>query len=155
DRRLEGVGRDEIAYVLLLKGDFTSAEAEARAAVEGLEIAPAYQCHALATLARVLLRRGAGAEALLGARRSRAILAEVAALEEGEGLVRSVLAEALFDAGHDEEARQTLAEARAEIERRAAQIVDPEARATFCRAIPEHVETMMLANERLGCPRGL
>jgi hypothetical protein len=43
-----------------------------------------------------------------------------------------------------------LREACAEIERRAEQIPDPDARAKFREAIAEHVETAALAREWLG-----
>jgi tetratricopeptide (TPR) repeat protein len=144
DRRLEGVGRDELASILLLMGQPEAAEAEARRAVERLEITPAYLCHGLATLARILLVRGKVPEALERARRSRELLAEVGALEEGEGLVRLVLAQAFAALGQEQEARQVITEACAEIERKKASITDPDARGTF-GAIGEHVETFALA----------
>jgi hypothetical protein len=132
------------------QGDLEGAEREARAAVERLEVAPAFRCHALATLSRVLLRRGQAAEAVAEATSALAILKEVGALEEGEGLVRLALVGALWAAGRDGEARQVLAEAVVEIERREAAIDDPEARQMFRERIPEHVETAALARERLG-----
>ncbi|HVK70585.1 MAG TPA: hypothetical protein VM694_39295 [Polyangium sp.] len=66
------------------------------------------------------------------------------ALEEGEGLVRLILARALHAAGEVEEARAVLAEALQEIDRRTATITDPDARQTFA-AIPEHAETREIA----------
>ncbi|UQA62868.1 serine/threonine-protein kinase PknK [Polyangium aurulentum] len=146
DRRLEGVGRDELASILLLMGQPEAAEAEARRAVERLEITPAYLCHGLATLARILLARGNVPEALERARASRALLTEVGALEEGEAHVRLVLALSLAASGQKEEARAVLAEACAEIERKTASIADPDARHTFS-VMSEHVETFALARE--------
>jgi tetratricopeptide (TPR) repeat protein len=150
DRRLEGAGRDELAFVRMQQGDLEGAECEARAAVERLEVAPPYQCHARATLSRVLLRRGNAEEAVGEATHALAILKEVGALEEGEGLVRLALAEALWAVGREDEARLMLGEARQEIERRARAIDDPGARRTFVENIPEHAETAALARERLG-----
>ncbi|HVK70584.1 MAG TPA: tetratricopeptide repeat protein, partial [Polyangium sp.] len=66
-------------------------------------------------------------EALVNARASRKLLTEVGALEEGEGLVRLILARALHAAGEVEEARAVLAEALQEIDRRTATITDPDA----------------------------
>ncbi|MDI3283008.1 protein kinase [Polyangium sp. 15x6] len=144
DRRLEGVGRDELATIHLMMGDLVEAEAEARRAVDRLAVAPPYLCHGHATLARVLLAVGNVEEALANARASRKLLAEVGALEEGEGLVRLILARALQAAGQVDEARAVIVEALQEIERRTATITDPDARRTFV-AIPEHVETRELA----------
>ncbi|TKD00652.1 serine/threonine-protein kinase PknK [Polyangium fumosum] len=144
DRRLEGVGRDELATIHLMRGDVAEAEAEARRAVDRLAVAPPYLCHGHATLARVLLVVGNVEEALVNARASRKLLTEVGALEEGEGLVRLILARALHAAGEVEEARVVLVEALQEIDRRTATIADPDARQTFA-AIPEHVETREIA----------
>ena len=144
DRRLEGVGRDELATIHLMMGDLAEAEAEARRAVDRLAVAPPYLCHGLATLARVLFAMGQVEEALTHARASRKLLTEVGALEEGEGLVRLILARALDAAGEKEEARAVLTEALQEIERRTATIADPDARRTFV-VIPEHVETREVA----------
>src|SRR5262249_35805119 len=74
DRRLEGAGRDDRACIRPKRGDRDAALPEASPAVERLEVAPAYQCHALATLARVLVARGAAAQAVESAKRSLALL---------------------------------------------------------------------------------
>ncbi|MCC6525218.1 MAG: AAA family ATPase, partial [Polyangiaceae bacterium] len=145
DRRLEGLGRDELATILLALGDEVGAEREARAAVELLAAAKPYRSHAQATLARVLLARGEPSEALEHAEQALALLREVGSLEEGEGLVRLVLAQTLRALARDDEAWQLLTEAEREGERRAALVTDLEARRTFLEAIPEHVETRALA----------
>jgi hypothetical protein len=144
DRRLGGIGHGDLAFIHLSRGDLAGAEAEARIAAERLEVAPAYQCPALALLARVLVRRDRPLEALELASRALAILEEVGALEEGEGLVRLALFEALRALGRHEEAGAVLERAASEIERRAATIDDTGARRTFLENIAEHGETLAL-----------
>jgi eukaryotic-like serine/threonine-protein kinase len=146
DRRLEGVGHDELSYILLLLGDLENAETHARSAVEGLSMAPAYLCHAQAALARILLTRGKIDEALEHARAGRALLTEVGVLEEGEGLIRLVLAQALHAAGKVDEARATLMDAANEVRRKAASITDADVQLLFL-AIPEHIQTFELEKE--------
>ncbi len=146
DRRLEGVGLDELASILFALGDLERAETKARSAVERLDMAPAFGCHAKATLARVLLGQGKFVDALEQARASRAMLTEVGALEEGEGLVRLILAEALFVAGQKDEARTVLTEAASEVRRKAQSITDEESQRSFL-AIAEHLRTLELEKE--------
>lgn len=141
DRRLEGVGQDGLAYVLLLQGHLEDAERHARIAVDRLEMAPAFLCHAKAALARVLLARGKSDEALAEARAARTLLSEVGTIEEGEGLIRLVLAQSLHATGHDDEARQVLSEAGKEVRTKAESITDPDVRTLFL-AIPEHRKTL-------------
>lgn len=138
DRRLEGVGHDELSWILYLSGDHEKAEQQARSALERLEIAPAYLCHAYGALARVLLARGKATEALEAARESRLLLNEVGQLEEGDGLIRLVLAQALHPAGSEEMAKEVLAEAANEVCRKAESITDLEVQKLFL-AIPEHI----------------
>jgi tetratricopeptide (TPR) repeat protein len=146
DRRLEGVGHDELSWILLLLGDLENAETHARSAVERLDMAPAFLCHARGALARVLLARGKVDEALEEARGARTLLTEVGLLEEGDGLIRLILAQALHASGNVDEARVVLAEAAGEVRRKAESITDADVQQLFL-AIPEHVQTFELQKE--------
>ncbi|WP_437675560.1 serine/threonine-protein kinase [Sorangium sp. So ce131] len=142
--RMEGASRAYLAGILLAAGDGAGAEAEARRAVEMLEVAKPLLPHALATLADVLLAGGRSGEALVEARRAAEILGELGQLEEGEMLVRVVHAEALWATGDQEGARRALAEAEARLEERAGTIADPAWRASFLERVPEHARTAAL-----------
>jgi tetratricopeptide (TPR) repeat protein len=146
DRRLEGVGHDELSWILFCLGDLENAERHARSAVEGLDMAPAFLCHAKGALARVLLARGKVSEALEEARTARALLVEVGLLEEGEGLIRLILAQSLHASGNVDEARAVLVEGADEIRRKAETITDADVQQIYL-AIPEHVETFALEKE--------
>lgn len=146
DRRLDGVGHDELSFISLLLGDVEASEKHARTAVERLDMAPAFLCHAQSALARVLLVRGQADEALPLARAGRALLAEVGPIEEGEGLIRLTLARALHAAGKVDEAREVLVEATQDLRRKAASITDADVQQLFL-AIPEHVQVFELEKE--------
>lgn len=146
DRRLEGVGHDELSWIWYLLGDLEKSEDHARTAIERLEIAPAYLCHAQASLARVLLARGKVDEALEAARQARLLLSELGQLEEGDGLIRLILAQALHAAGSIEMAKEVLKEAASEVRRKAESITDLEVQNLFL-AIPEHVLTFELEKQ--------
>lgn len=146
DRRLEGVGHDELSWIWYLLGNLEQAESHARTALERLEIAPAYLCHAQAALARVLLARGKAEESLQFARESRLMLSELGQLEEGDGLIRLVLAQALHATGSEQMANEVLQEAANEVRRKAETITDPDVQKSFL-AIPEHVLTFKLEEQ--------
>jgi hypothetical protein len=109
-------------------------------------MAPAFLCHAKGALARVLLARGKVSEALEEARTARALLVEVGLLEEGEGLIRLILAQSLHASGNVDEARAVLVEGADEIRRKAETITDADVQQIYL-AIPEHVETFALEKE--------
>ncbi|WP_437832708.1 serine/threonine-protein kinase [Sorangium sp. So ce1153] len=142
--RMEGASRAYLAGILLSAGDVAGAEAEARRAVEMLEVAKPLLPYALATLADALLAAGRRAEALAEAGRAAEILKEIGQLEEGEVLVRAVHAEALWATGDREGARASLAEAEARLAERAGKIADPAWRASFVERVPEHARTAAL-----------
>jgi tetratricopeptide (TPR) repeat protein len=119
-------------------GDLVRAEEEARRAVSLLEIGSPMRIAALATLARVLLDRGAIPEALTTSEEAMTLLAAAGAVEEGESLARLTYARTLHASGRDDEARAVLEVARERVLQRAAKIHGPW-RQSFVEAIPENV----------------
>ncbi len=143
DKRMEGLSRHYLATILFLAGDPGGAEREARAAVALLAANPPLRAHALATLAQILLARGAP-EAAATAREAHALLDQLGGLQEGEALVRLVHAEALAAGGDLPGARATIATAQARLLERAAKIGDPAWRDSFLANVPEHARTLQL-----------
>jgi tetratricopeptide (TPR) repeat protein len=145
DRRMEGSSHMYLAWTLQAAGDLESAERDARIAVEKLEGAPPLRASALATLARVLLARGQPAAAFAPASEAHELLERLHGIEEGEGLVRLVWAEALASVGERERARAAFLEAERMLLERAARITDESWRRSFLEAVPEHALTMAAA----------
>jgi tetratricopeptide (TPR) repeat protein len=145
DPRMEGQARSHLARIAILSGDFAAAEREADRAYALLHVAPPLRAGAAAARARALLGLGRDAEALVVARGAVATLESLGALAPNEPMVRLVLAEALARAGAEDELRATLVTARERLLERAAKIGDPEARALFLRAVPDHARTMELS----------
>jgi len=95
DRRWEGAARVQRALLYAERGALVEAEAEARAAVEILAVAPPLCAQALAALAKVALLRGQVEEGTQAARQAIELLEKLGKIEEGEAFVRSVYAQAL------------------------------------------------------------
>jgi len=150
DRRLEGAARAYLAWILLCGDDDAAAEREAHLAVElTAQIAP-MQAHALAVLARAMLRRGAEVEALVCAQRARDIVRQLGDVEDDEAAVLLVYAETLRAAGHRAEAGREIQYARDRVEALASLIEDRELRAHFTVDVPENARILELAREWLG-----
>jgi eukaryotic-like serine/threonine-protein kinase len=130
-----------LADFLLDEGDLARAEAEARAAIELLDVT--IRTQATAVLARILLRRGAIAEALEHATAARRHL-EQKSIFEGEATVRLVHAEALQASGDHAGAREAVTAANDRLRERAARI-DSGFRRKFLEEIPDHARTIALA----------
>jgi tetratricopeptide (TPR) repeat protein len=138
DTRGEGAARLNLARLLQRTGDHAEAEVEAGAAVTMLAFAPALQGQALATLADVLLARGAVAEAC-----ERALQAvERATLYDA--LVCLVHAETLAARGDHRAAREVLFASRDQLLTRAAAMPDPSWRKSFLEDVEEHARTFAL-----------
>jgi tetratricopeptide (TPR) repeat protein len=137
-----GDRRNEAICVMYLAdagaGDLARAEEDARQAVALLELGSPMRIAALATLARVLLDRGAVAEALATSEEAMTLLAAAGAIEEGESLARLTYARTLHASGREAEARAALDVARERVLQRAAKINGPW-RESFVGAIPENV----------------
>ena len=83
-------------------------------------------------------------EALARAREASALLAELGVIDEGETLVRLVLAEALRRRGLVEEGNAAAKAAREALLARADKIRDPRWRKSFLEKVPENARTMAL-----------
>jgi serine/threonine protein kinase/tetratricopeptide (TPR) repeat protein len=145
NRRQEGRSRAYLAQIALLEGDLDAAEAEARAALARLVPIPPLRAFALGVLAQVRIAREHTEEALTVAREGLELLLSLPGMEEGESLLRLVYAEALFAAGNRPAAEDAIDVARKRVLGRAARIVDPGWRASFCENVPENARTLALA----------
>ncbi|MEO8704370.1 MAG: protein kinase [Kofleriaceae bacterium] len=142
DRRLAGATRIYLSYILLDRGDVDRAETELRLAYETAQAPVRPQI--LASLARVLLVRGRLVEAVAAARDAAAALAQIGGVEEGEALVRLMLAEALVATGDRAAGLAAARAAYARLLERAARISDPDWRRSFLERVPENARTVEL-----------
>ena len=145
--RMECGAKLYLALILAQAGALDAAALEAESALESSAAAPLLRPKAQAALAHVLLLQGETELALGAARKAQSELEELGTIEEGEGLVRLVYAEALRAAGHDDEARAAIVAARARLEARAAKIGEPGHRESFLANVPENARTMELEEE--------
>ncbi len=149
NKRMERASLLYLAQALLAKGDLDEAERRARAAAAPLPIAPGLVAHAGAVLARVLVARGAAAEALEVSAEATRFLEEGGRLEEGEMLVRLARIEALDATGATEAAREALAEARRMLLTTARTITDAALRERFLTGIEENARILAMATARI------
>jgi eukaryotic-like serine/threonine-protein kinase len=147
ERRMEGKSRVFLAEIFLLAGDLEAAEREARTAVKTLSVAPPAKAYALAVSAQVELARGDTDRAEKDARDADALLQQVGVIDEGEAIVRLVLAEALHAAGKTDEARTAIVAARDRLLERASHIRDEDLRRSFLEQVPENARTLSLARQ--------
>ena len=143
--RLAGVATRYLAYALAAKGDAEGAERAARAAVEALSGATAMVGDALAMLARVLLSKGATADALEASTRAVAALQAAGKTAIGEAAIRLTHAEVLLATGDGDGARAAITIAKERLAARAKTIHDSELRRAFQQDVDENVRTLALA----------
>lgn len=146
ERRMEGKSRVFLAEIFLLSGDLEAADREAKTAVKALSVAPPAKAHALAVAAQIELARGDTASALRNAVDADALLQQVGVLDEGEAMVRLILAEALQASGRQDEARAAITAARNRLLERASHIRDEALRRSFLEQVPENARTLALAS---------
>ncbi len=144
DRRLSSASRCYLAMILYARGEFEDAEHEVKLAIETSQLP--MQAPYRATLARIRIASGRMRDALADARTAMAILASLGAIEEGEALVRLVLAETLLGNNARAEARTVILEARTRLMARAVRITDEVYRKSFLERVPDHARTIELAN---------
>jgi tetratricopeptide (TPR) repeat protein len=145
DPRVEGNCHHTLGVIDTRAGRFRSAEEHARAAV--VNAVAAVRPLAIAGLAEALLGQHRIAEALEQARQANRILEEQGYVEDGEALVRLSLAECLVAAGDPVAAREAGLRAYRRLLERAAAIEEPELRASFLTALPDHRRTVDLARQ--------
>jgi hypothetical protein len=151
NRLMEGAALSYLAAVALARGDLTIAERHSEASLTVIGEMWMAKASFEATLARIRLAQGKIDEALVAARAAWAALAKAGERTSRRGLVRLVLVEALHAAGHLDEAREALGEARRHILAHA-EGLDEALRADFLGAQPEHVRTLEWAEEWLTPP---
>ncbi len=147
DKRLEGGARRYLAQIHLLRGELDDAEREARASLDALEAVPPMRAVATATLAEVLLARGASVDALDLARDAGDTLDQLGTIEEGAGAIRLTLADALLANGDLGAARTVITIARDLLLESAARVADPSRRAKMLELIPEHARIVARARQ--------
>jgi tetratricopeptide (TPR) repeat protein len=145
--RAMGLAQAYLAELELLAGDLGAAEPEARAAVDALSGVPPLRAGALAVLARILLAEGRADDALTAAREAHTLLESLGTIEEGEGLVRLVYAEALAANGHTDAFARAIAAARDHLLAKASRIRDPAGRQRFLTAIVDNARTLALVSQ--------
>jgi ATP/maltotriose-dependent transcriptional regulator MalT len=147
DKRMAGASRMYMAMIRQQEGELEEAEREAKLAIEQLAVSPPTQVYALAVLAGVHLAQGRAAEARAGAMRAKERYDALGGIEEGESLVRLVLASALEATGDRAGAREALGAAYVRLGARAEKLRDPVRRKSFLEQIPENARTVELAKE--------
>jgi eukaryotic-like serine/threonine-protein kinase len=147
DPRTEGYCQQILAAIATRAGRLEAAEVHARAAVASA--VTSVQPFAVATLAEALLGQGRVLEALDQAREANRLLEAQGYVEDGEALVRLCLVECLLAGGDTAAARQAAVPAYRRLLERAATIDEPQWRASFLEALPDHRRTVELA-EALG-----
>jgi len=147
DKRLEGASLRYLAHIHLLRRELDEAERQGRRAIEILVEFPPTRLAALATLAEILLTRGDLVEARICADEARDGLDRLGTIEEGEPLIRLMLAEALLASGDTESARAIVAVARDRLMAVAARISDESRRACMLESIPEHARILARARQ--------
>jgi hypothetical protein len=136
--RLAGAALVYQARAHLALGQAALARTAAARALEALAAMPPTLCYAQAAAAEAALADGDLAGALAAAAAAERLLDGLGAIEEGDAYVRLVLARVRSAAGDRAEAARLAAAALGRLERAAAGLSDPAARATFA-AMPEHV----------------
>jgi len=142
--QLEGFSRLNLANLLVEQLDLDAAEAEARRAIDVLEIYLPDRATALATCARILIRRGHLEEAQAMAEDAVDLLESLGGIADGESLVRLTHSEALQAMGEMEAAAEAIGLAHERLIERADMIADDNIRNHFLRSVPSNARTLAL-----------
>jgi eukaryotic-like serine/threonine-protein kinase len=133
------------ARILLASGDAQGAEMEARVALDILSIMPVLQPAHLPTLIYALLRQGRLVEAQEVAKNGVALVDSLGGTGSTEVALRLAAAEADHAAGDTASAESALRETLRQIQIRADNIPEPQARERFLTEVPENARTLELA----------
>ncbi len=150
DRRFEASARTHLSLILLAAGDEVGAVREARGAVEMTPPHAPSRVFALGALARAQIANDRAIAALEAAEHALDLLEAMGGIEEGESLVRLVVAEAKHAVGDQEGASSAIAAAQGRLLTRANAISDPAFRKSFLRDVAENARTLSLARDWLG-----
>ncbi len=143
NRRMEGNARTYLANLLLDRGRFDDALAEAMLAAQLLTTTPGLLENAMTVSAKVILRCGRPQEALAMAKDAYQMAAKNGAADKSTAL-RLVIAKALIGCGKEDEAKVAIAEAQSVLMARAARIQNEGWRRAFLESIDEHCEILEL-----------
>src|SRR5262249_13018817 len=111
-RWIEGRARAVLASIMLASGSIEEADAEVRRAIDVSAGIPIVRALAIGALAEIQLQRGLPGEAASLCAEALQVLGCAPAIEEAEGLIRLVHAEALRATGAVDEARLAIIAAR-------------------------------------------
>ena len=150
DRRLAAGALAMLSAIALGDGRLADAERDALASLAAAPSATA-QFTAKARLADAHRAAGRHEDAVREADEALGLLGDTAP-EECFVVCLLARAESLLALGRAGEAAATLARARADIETRAAQIRDPELRASFLSRVPENARVLSLSAAAIGAP---
>jgi eukaryotic-like serine/threonine-protein kinase len=150
DLRCFGMTHIYLARNAHSKPDFIAAEEHAQASIEAFRNILGLLSTAMATMARALLAQNRKDEALACAQAADRLMSLHGVPEEGETLVRLVLAETLLAADDLEAGRDAVRTAWRLVENKAVAIDDLAARQTFLELIPDHAAIRALAHAHLG-----
>lgn len=143
--RMAGNTRSSLSRVWLAMGEAAKALEAGLQGVVDLELVPPLLPGALASAARARLALGETVRALDEAREAASRMVALGQVDEGEALVRLVLAEALEASGLHDEARTAIGAARERLLGRAAKLTEPAWRASFLERVEENRRTLELA----------
>lgn len=147
DSRIAGGSELYLSTVSFLAHDYAASEMYARAAMNTLREVPTVYPVAVAALSRALFAQARFAEALECAENAHRLLDSLGAVEDGESLIRLMLAECRAAVGQISSARQTIQRAYERVLERAAAIEKPEWREAFLTRLPDHARTIELARQ--------
>ncbi|MFO0587349.1 MAG: serine/threonine-protein kinase [Polyangiaceae bacterium] len=150
DRRFEASARTHLSRILLGGEDVAGAVREAKGAVDMSPPRAPSRVFALGALASAQLASERPVAALESAELAMDLLESMGGIEEGESLVRLVLAEAKRATGDVEGSEAAIGVARDRLHARASAITDPALRQSFLREVRENARTLSLAREWRG-----
>lgn len=126
------------AHAEFWRGHVEAGIVEAKTAVEQLAMIPVYRISAFEILCRLLLLAKQQTEAETVAQQAQMLIQSLGGGGNFELPLRLRIVESLFAAGKEQEGREELREAIAELERRVQQAPDEQARATYLQNVPAH-----------------
>jgi len=149
DRRFGAVANIYFALILAQRGELDRARSAATEAIEQAAAAPPLLAYAHGVLAGILLLEEEAALALQHSRTATQIVQKLGGIEEGEIMVRLVHMSALAGTGQQQQARQTIAEARQRLLQLAKQIGSEAWRRSYLERVPENAQALSLAAQWL------
>ena len=147
NRRMEGACRAALARAVAQFGDMEGAEREARSSLQLLSNIDSMHAYARAVMSQVLRLMGRAQEARTHVEVGIEILHRLGQIEEGEGLLRAENVALLVDAGHLEQARSALVQAKSWLQGRADKISDAQLREQMLFEVPENARIVKLAHQ--------